>query len=87
VTSFRVAAAIVTGDGNVKAIQPLPTIKNLKPNQAVRREMRVTLAVLMPTDRVVFFVDEVSAASAVWKAAQADVRALIKSAANRLPVP
>jgi hypothetical protein len=87
VTSFALAAAIVTGDGNVKAIQPLPTIKNLKPNQAVRREMRVTVAVLMPTDRVVFFVNEVSDVNAVWKAVRADTGALIKSAANRLPVP
>jgi hypothetical protein len=86
VTSFALAAAIVTGDGNVKAIQPLPAIKNLKPKQVVRREMRVTVTVLLPTDRVVFFVKEVSGGSADWKAAEADISALIKLAARRLPV-
>ena len=63
VTSCRLTAAIVAGDGLVKAMQPLPTIKNLKPNQDVRQEVRIRVTTLLPTDRVVFFVDEVSGAT------------------------
>jgi hypothetical protein len=86
--SFTLAAAIVAGDGTVKAIQRLPAIKNLKPNQASRRELRVTATVLTPTDRVVFFVSDLSHGGAdVWKAEETDVGALIKAAARRLPVP
>jgi hypothetical protein len=81
------AAAIVTGDGSVKAVQRLPAIRNLKPNQANRLEMRVTVTVLTPTDRVVFYVSEMSDGGGVWKAADADVAASIKSAAKRLPIP
>jgi hypothetical protein len=87
VSSFALAAAIVAGDGTVKAIQPLPAIKNLKPNQVARREILVKVTVLVPTDRVVFFVNEMSDGAAIWKAADEDVRAVIKSAAKRLPVP
>jgi hypothetical protein len=85
--SFTLAAAIVAADGTVKAIQRLPAIKNLKPNQASRRELRVTATVLTPTDRVVFFVSDVSHGSDAWKAEEAEVGALIKAAARRLPVP
>jgi hypothetical protein len=81
------AAAIVTGDGSGKAVQRLPAIRNLKPDQANRLEMRVTVTVLTPTDRVVFYVSEISDGGGVWKAADADVAALIKSAAKRLPIP
>ena len=85
--SFTLAAAIVAGDGTVKAIQRLPAIKNVKPNQAARRELRVTATVLTPTDRVVFFVSDVSHGSDAWKAEEAEVGALIKAAVRRLPVP
>ncbi|MCC7126371.1 MAG: hypothetical protein IT178_16095 [Acidobacteria bacterium] len=87
VASFVVAAAIVTGDGAVKAMQPLPAIKNLKPGQVVRRQMRVTATVLGETDRVAFFVREVTGDAEPWRADDADVRTLIKLAAARLPVP
>jgi hypothetical protein len=87
VVAGGLAAAIVTGDGNVKAIQQLPAIRNLKPNQVNRREMRVTATVLTPTDRVVFYISDVSDGREVWKAADPDVAALIKSAAKRLPIP
>jgi hypothetical protein len=87
VTSATLAAAIVAGDGTVKAVQTLPAIKNLKPQQDVRQELRIRVAVLMPTDRVVFFVDEVSGAADVWKASRSEVGASIKRAARRLPVP
>jgi hypothetical protein len=85
--SFTLAAAIVAGDGVVKAIQRLPAIKNLKPNQSSRRELRVTATVLTPTDRVVFFVNDVSHSSDVWTADESKVGALIKATARRLPVP
>jgi len=87
VTSFTLAAAIVTGDGTVKAIQPLPAVKNLKPQQNVRQELRIRVTVLMPTDRVVFFVDDVLSDAEMWKANRSAVGASIKMAARRLPVP
>jgi hypothetical protein len=87
VTSFTLAAAIVSGDGKVKAIQTLPAIRNLDPGQVSRREMRVTTTVLMPTDRVVFFVNQTTGLTGTWKAATADITAVIKEAAKRLPVP
>ena len=87
VASYRVAAAIVSGDGNVKAIQPLPALKNVPPGKVSRQEMRVVVSVLMPTDRVVFFVSEVLSEMGSWKSSSNDVAALIKSAAKQLPVP
>ncbi len=87
VATFVIAAAIVTGDGAVKAIQSLPAIKNLKPRQVVRRQMRVTATVLGETDRVAFFVREVGGDGDPWRADDADVRTLVKLAAARLPVP
>ena len=79
--SFTLAAAIVAGDGTVKTIQRLPAIKHLKPNQASRRELRVTATVLTPTDRVVFFVSDLSHDGAdAWKAEETEVGALIKAA-------
>ena len=87
VASYKLAAAIVSGDGNVKAIQQLPAIRNLPPGRVSRQEMRVVVAVLMPTDRVVFFVSDVSSEIGSWKSSSLDVTALIKSAAKQLPVP
>jgi hypothetical protein len=87
VASYKLAAAIVSGDGNVKAIQQLPAIRNLPPGKVSRQEMRVVVAVLMPTDRVVFFVSDVSSEIGSWKSSSLDVTALIKSAAKQLPVP
>lgn len=87
VPSFRLAAAIVAGDGVVKAIQQLPPVKNFKLDQNVRQELRLTVTTLLPTDRVVFFVDEVSRDEDPWKAKRTDVDTLIKSAARRLPIP
>jgi len=71
----------------VKAIQPLPAVKNLKPQQNVRQELRIRVTVLMPTDRVVFFVDDVLSDAEMWKANRSAVGASIKMAARRLPVP
>jgi hypothetical protein len=87
VASYNVAAAIVAGDGAVKGIQPLPTIKNLQPSKMSRQEMRVRVNVLMPTDRVVFFVQDVNSELGTWKANHADVSSLIKAAVKRLPAP
>jgi hypothetical protein len=50
--------------------------------------LRVTATVLTPTDRVVFFVSDLSHGGAdVWKAEETEVGALIQAAARRLPVP
>ena len=85
--SVTVAAAVVDVNGNVKAIQALPAIKDLKPAQLQRREMRVRVTVIAPTDRVVFYLRELISESGNFKASESDVVSLIRDAALRLPVP
>lgn len=87
VNSLRLAAAIVDITGKVKATQRLVAIRNIAPGQVQRREMQVIATVLAPTDRVVFFVQEIISEMANWKAVEAEVAALIQVAAARLPVP
>jgi hypothetical protein len=87
IASFTVEAAVVDVNGNVKAVQKLPAIKNLKPGQEQRRETRVRVTVIAPTDRVVFYVKDVISETGNLRAAERDVAALIKAAAARLPVP
>jgi hypothetical protein len=74
-------------NGNVKAIQPLPALKNLKPGQVQRRETRIRVTTIAPTDRVVFYLRELMSESGDWKASESDVVELIRDAAQRLPVP
>lgn len=87
VNTLTVAAAVVDINGNVKAIQALPAIKNLKPEQVQRRETRIRVTVIAPTDRVVFYLRELMSESGDWKASESDVGMLIRAAAARLPVP
>ena len=87
VGSVIVAAAVVDVNGKVKATQPLAAIKNLKPQQVIRKEIPVRVTVIAPTDRVVFFVKEIKSETGDWKAVDADVAELIRSAALRMPVP
>ena len=85
--SVTVAAAVVDVNGNVKAIQPLPAIKNLKPSQMQRREARIRVTIIAPTDRVVFYLRELISESGNFTASESDVSSLIRAAAQRLPVP
>ncbi len=87
VNTLTVAAAVVDINGNVKAIQPLPVIKNMKPQQLQRRETRIRVTVIAPTDRVVFYLRELVSEAGDWKASESDVVSLIRAAAARLPVP
>jgi hypothetical protein len=87
VASLTMAAAVVDVNGAIKAVQPMPVIKNLKPGQVQRRETRIRVTVLAPTDRVVFFLKELTGETGDWKAADGEVAALIKDGARRLPVP
>src|SRR5688500_19028321 len=87
VNSVTVAAAVVDVNGNVKGIQPLPAIKNLKPGQLQRRETRIRVTVIAPTDRVVFYVRELMSETGNLRASEVDVAAMIKSAASQMPVP
>jgi hypothetical protein len=87
VASVTMAAAVVDINGVVKGTQPLAAIKNLKPQQVIRKEIPVRVKVIAPTDRIVFFVKEVKSETGDWKAVDADVAALIKNAALQLPVP
>ena len=87
VTSVTLAAAVVDVNGNVKATQMLPAIKNLKPQQISRKEIPIRVTIVAPTDRIVFYVREVKSETGDWKAVDTDVAQLIKVAAQRLPVP
>ncbi len=87
ITSLTMAAAVVDVTGKVKATQPLAAIKNLKPQQVIRKEIPVRVTVLAPTDRVVFYVREIKSETGDWKSVDAEVAALIASVAAQLPVP
>jgi hypothetical protein len=87
VASFTMIAAVVDIAGEIKAIQALPPIKNLKPGQVQRRETRIRVTVIAPTDRVVFYVRDVISETGNLRASEIDVAAIIKSAASQLPVP
>jgi hypothetical protein len=87
VNSVTVAAAVVDVSGNVKGIQELPAIKNVKPGQMQRRETRIRVAVIAPTDRVVFYLRELVSEAGDWKASESDVGELIRTVAQRMPVP
>jgi hypothetical protein len=86
VATLTIAAAVVDVNGKVKTTQALPSMKNLKPFQVSRKETRIRTLV-GPTDRVVFYVKEVKSESGDWKAVDAEVSELIKTAAQKLPVP
>jgi hypothetical protein len=87
VNSVTVVAAVVDVHGTVKAIQALPAIKNVKPEQVQRRETRIRVTVIAPTDRVVFYLRELVSEAGDWKASDPDVAELIRAAARRMPVP
>ena len=87
IASVTLAAAVVDVNGKVKAVQPLGAIKNLKPQQVIRKEIPVRVTVIAPTDRVVFFVKQLISETGDWQVVDAEVAALIKSVALQLPVP
>ena len=87
ITSFTIAAVVVRGDGQVIAIQPLPPIRNLPMDQSRRQETQIRVSSLSVSDRVAFALYEVSGEGVAWKADDAELRAVIKQAADRLPVP
>ena len=85
--SITIGAAVVDVTGRIKATQVLPAIKNLKPGQSQRRETKIRVTVIAPTDRVVFFLKDLKSELGDWTAVDAEVASLIKAAADRLPVP
>lgn len=87
VLSYRMAAAVLTGDNKIKGTQLLQTVKNLKPGQVSRQQIKIFPTILNPTDRVVFYLSEVTTEEAPWKADQDAVTTLIKLVAARFPVP
>lgn len=87
VASFTVIAAVVDITGEIKAIQDLPAIRNLKPGQVQRRETRIRVTVIAPTDRVVFYVRDVISETGNLRASESDVAELVRSVAAKLPVP
>ena len=87
VASLTIAAAVVDVNGKVKATQLLPAIKNLKPQQVQRREVKVRVTVIAPTDRVVFYVKEFKSETGDWTADETFVTTRIRDVALKLPVP
>ena len=87
VNSVSLAAAVVDVKGTVKATQTLAAIKNLQPEQVVRKVVPVRVTVIAPTDRVVFYVKSIVSETGDWTSVNAEVAQLIKSVALRLPVP
>jgi len=87
VLSYRMAAAVVTGDNKIKGTQLLQVVKNLKPGQVSRQQIKIFPTILNPTDRVVFYLSEVTTDVAPWKADKDGVTALITTVAARFPVP
>jgi hypothetical protein len=87
VLSYRMAAAVVTGDDQIKATQLLQTVKNLKPGQESRQQIKIFPTILNPTDRVVFYLSEVATDGSPWKVDKSAATALITAVAARFPVP
>jgi len=87
VASLTLAAAVVDVNGKVKATQNLPAIKNLKPQQVIRKEIPIRITVMAPTDRVVFYVRDVKSENGDWKSVDAEIADLIKQVASKFPVP
>lgn len=87
VASLTLAAAVVDVNGKIKATQNLPAIKNLKPQQVIRKEIPIRITIIAPTDRVVFYIRDVKSESGDWKSVDAEIAELIKQAAAKFPVP
>lgn len=85
VDSFRMAAAVVTGDHKIKGTQQLPVIKNLKVGGVSRQQIKIFPTILNPTDRVVFYLSEVTIAGLGWKADKNDVTTLITKTSAQYP--
>jgi hypothetical protein len=87
IASLTMAAAVVDVNGKVKAIQNVPQVKNLKPQQVVRKEIPIRVTILAPTDRVVFYAREYKSEGGDFKSVDAEVAELIKAAVAKVPVP
>ena len=87
VVSYALVGVVVGSDGSVKAVQPLPPIKNLKPGQSRRQEFDLRSAVLGLSDTLAFAVSEVQSGADAWKVTDADLKAAIKAAASKFQRP
>ena len=86
IDSYRMAAAVVTGDHRIKGTQLLPAVKNLKPGAVSRQQIKIFPTILNPTDRVVFYLSEVTTGAAQWKADKDDMAILITRTSAQYPV-
>ena len=76
----------MTGDHKIKGTQLLPVVKNLKRGNVSRQQIKIFPTILNPTDRVVFYLSELTAGGVEWKADRAGVTSLITTIAARYPV-
>ena len=87
INAVTVAAAVVDIKGNIKATQTLPVMRNVKPQQVLRKEIPIRVTIVAPTDRVVFYLKSVKSESGDWQAVDTEVAELIRATAQKLPVP
>lgn len=87
VDAVTVAAAVVDIKGNIKATQTLPVMRNVKPQQVLRKEIPIRVTTIAPTDRVVFYLKSVKSETGDWQVVDTEVAELIRNTAQKLPVP
>lgn len=85
--TYRMTAAVVTGDNKVKGSQLLQTVKNLQSGKISRQQIKIFPTILNPTDRVVFYLNEISTSGGEsWKVDKDVATALVIAVATRHPV-
>jgi hypothetical protein len=87
IKEYRLAAMVVGSDGTVKAIQPLPRVKNLKPGDARRQQEQIRVAVMTVTDRLAFALYDVTTDEEAWAVPNQALRDAVKQVALKLPLP
>ncbi|MEO8678420.1 MAG: hypothetical protein ABI665_05200 [Vicinamibacterales bacterium] len=85
VNSYRITAVVLTGDNKVKATQMLPAVKNLAPGKVTRQQIKIFPTILNPSDRVVFYVGELTTDDGPWKVDKNEVTALMAAMGARYP--
>lgn len=82
--SYTLAAAVVSSDGTVKAVQRLEAVSNLKAGQARQQNLQLRVALPSISDRVAFVVVDLKSADGKhWSLPPDRLSALLKEARPR----
>ena len=84
--TYRMTAAVVTGDNKIKGSQVMQAVKNLEPGKVSRQQVKIFPTILNPSDRVVFYLSESTTGGESWKVDKEVVTSLVTSVAARHPV-